>query len=213
MSRRTTVAALLLALLILIVGSPPAAAKGPTEVKVHNLQTGATTLLTFDQREMQALGELMGWPAGTREPRGVRSGALKPVATLAWQNDNQTPFWLDRVYSDETGWITWVQRRDDLSESGSITWARVEAGHAFHAVLSAIEKPAEVTTASVEPPAVEPARTGPARDDSARFDAASFGSGAGLAGLVAAGLALTWRWRQRSVTASRNSRVSMPASS
>lgn len=217
MSRRTTLGALVLALLIL--AAPSAAAKGPTEVRVHNLQTGETTLLTFDQREMHALGELVGWPAGTREPRGVHTGALKPVATLEWQNDDQTPFWFDRIYSDDTGWLTWVQRRDDLSGSGSVTWARVGAGHAFHAVLSAVEKPTEVTTDPLRAPAAGPSRE-PEREafapfhSTAAFDGSSFGWGAGMATLLAAGLALAARWRpQRSVTASRNSRVSTAASS
>lgn len=48
MSRRTTVGALVLTLIVLV--APPAAAKGPTEVKVHDLRTGATTLLDFADR-------------------------------------------------------------------------------------------------------------------------------------------------------------------
>ena len=57
MSRRTTVDALVLTLIVLV--APPAAAKGPTDVRVHDLRTGATTLVDFAERG--ELGALVSW--------------------------------------------------------------------------------------------------------------------------------------------------------
>jgi hypothetical protein len=192
MSRRTTVGALVLALFVLV--APPAAAKGPTEVEVHDLRTGATTLLDFaDRGEMGALEELVGWPEGQREPRGVRSGVLVPVATPTWQLGDDMVAWIDRIYSDDTG-RAWVERRDHLSGSGSVSWGRM-SGYAFHAVLSQIQEDAEGTTATLVAPTAESTRD-PGRQASGGFDATSFGWGAGLTALLATGLWLIARRRR-----------------
>jgi hypothetical protein len=193
MSRRTTVGALVLTLIVLV--APPAAAKGPTEVKVRDLRTGATTLLDFaDRGEMGALQELVGWPEGQREPPGVGRGALVHVATLTWQLGDGMVAWIDRIYSDDTG-RAWVKRRDHLSGSGSVLWGRT-SGYAFHAVLSEIQQDAEGTTATIVAPAAGSTRD-PGRQPSRGFDAVSFALGAGLIGLLAAGLVLAVNWRGR----------------
>jgi hypothetical protein len=199
MSRPTTIASLVLALFLLV--APPAAAKGPTQVEVHDLRTGVTTLLTdFGGAEMGALFELVDWPESRHEPAGIRSGALEQVATLSWQYDETTPAWTDRVYADETG-RTWVQRRDHLSDTEAVTWGRVKAGFAFQAVLDAIGEQAEDTATTTTPattheaPAAAPIRS-PAHEASAGFDAASFGWGAGAATLLAAGLVLLGKRRR-----------------
>jgi hypothetical protein len=205
MSRRSSVGALVLSLFVLV--APPAAAKGPTEVEVHDLRTGATALLDFtDRGEMAALEELVGWPEGQREPLGVGRGVLVHVATLTWQLGDDMVAWIDRIYSDDTG-RAWVERRDHLSGSGSVSWGRV-SGYAFHAVLSQIQEDAEGTTATLGAPA-EPTRDpatlvapkvestpDPGRQASAGFDAASFGWGAGLTVLLATGLGLIARRRR-----------------
>jgi hypothetical protein len=213
MSRRTTVSALVLVLLVL--AAPPAAAKGPTQVEVHNLRTGETTKLTDFGGEQQALMELLGWPDGKGELPGTRRDNLEHIATLSWQYDEQTRAWVDRVYYAEDTGATWVERH--MSGSRSVSWARVPAGRALETVLAAIEEPAEGTTAPPKAPAAAPSREPERRaapaPSSARLDGSSFGWGAGTAMLLAASVALARRWRQRSVTASRNSRVSMPASS
>lgn len=194
MSRRTTVGALVLALFILV--APPAAAKGPTEVEVHDLRTGATTLLDFaDRGEMVALEELVGWPEGQREPPGVGRGALVHVATLTWRLGGDLVAWIDRIYSDDTG-RAWVERRDHLSGSGSVSWGRM-SGYAFHAVLSEIQQDAEGTTATLVASAAESTR-GPGRQATRGFDAVSFALGAVLTGLLAAGLVLAVSSRGRS---------------
>lgn len=205
MSRRTSLGALVLALVVLV--AQPAAAKGPTQVEVRDLRSGVTTLLRMlDKGEMHALGEVVGWPQGQREPLGVSRGVLVPVVTLHWQLDDDMPAWTDRIYADDRG-RAWVQRRDYLSGSGPVSWGRISS-FAFDAVLTAIqERPGETTThgAPDEDPARDPAAVGvptpdpirdPERETPARLHAASFGWGAGLAALLAAGLGLVTRRRR-----------------
>ncbi|HXH81205.1 hypothetical protein [Nocardioides sp.] len=144
MSRRTTLAALLLTLIVLV--APPAAAKGPTEVKVHDPGTGETTLLDFpDRGEMGALQLLVGWPRAKKEPRAA--GELVHVATLTWQHWDGMVAWVDRIYSDGTG-TGWVKRRDYLSGSGTVSWGRTSA-YAIKAVLSEIQSPEKGSTATM----------------------------------------------------------------
>jgi len=185
---------MLLALLLLL--APPAEAKGPTQVEVHDLRTGATTLLDLtDHAEMGALGEIVGWPERPRAPRGVASGVLEHVATLTWQYGDEMPAWVDRIYSDDTG-RAWVERLDHLSGSGAVHWGRM-SGYAFDAVLTALHDDATGTSALLQPrsrPASDPATppaadaestSDPTRRASGGFDAASFGWGAGLSAVAA----------------------------
>lgn len=191
MSRRTTVGALLLTLLFLL--APPAAAKGPTEVKVDDPKTGATTLLDFaDRGEMEALQLVVGWPQRTGEPRAVRRSELVHVATLTWQYGEGMVAWIDRVYTDDAG-VAWVKRRDYLSGSGSVVWGRTSA-YAIEAVLSEIQggevQPGEegTTATMVTPPSASARAKAP--QPSRGLHADSFAMGAGLTGLLAAGMAL-----------------------
>ena len=73
--------------------------------------------------------ELVGWPEGQQEPPGVGRGALVHVATLTWQLGDDMVAWIERIYSDDTG-RAWVERRDHLSGSGSVSWGRM-SGYAF----------------------------------------------------------------------------------
>ena len=114
---------------------------------------------------------------------------------------------------------TWVERLDQMSGTETITWGRVMAGAAFATVLTAIGEPDSPTkkapavpTTRLEEQASAPS-AGAAGASSDGWDAGSFAGGAGSAILLAAGLLGVRWWRQRSVTASRNSRVSMPAAS
>jgi hypothetical protein len=214
MRLRTPLAALVLALLTL--SAAPAAGKGPIEVEVHDERTGVTTVLNAIAPDLQelngarALEELVGWPNLATRPKAASRGGLELIATLSWRYDENNPAWVDSIYTDRNG-RTWVERRDQMSGTGAVTWGRVEAGQAFATVLAAIDGPDEVATTSVDAPSAEPASAAPAREEPERFDASSFGWGVGLTGLLAAGLVLAARLRQRSVTASRNSRVSSAA--
>ena len=216
MIRRLTLGTFALALGLLVLVSPPAAAKGPNQVEVHDLKTGTTTLLTEERTETWALMQLVEWPRNTTEPRGIATGRFELVATLSWQYPDdidypKSPVWMDRIYSDGEG-STWVQRHDQLSEPATTTWGRVRAPMALEAVLSALDRPAKAPTVSQEKPATVAAPP-PPRAAPNGWDGASFGWGAGSAGILAMGLLGAWKWRQRSVTAPRNSRVSMPAAS
>jgi hypothetical protein len=215
MSRRTTLGALVLALLVL--AASPAAAKGPTQVEVHDLRTGSSHLLGTQGGELPggliALMELIGQPTESREPRGVSSGALEHIATLTWRMTDETTFWVDRVYSNGRGSI-WVQRTDHQVDPGTITWVRVKTAFALDSAISAVATPPDVETTAIPEAAAPKRTTEPGRHADAGFDPSSFGWGAGLAGVLATGLALVARRRrQRSVTASRNSRASSAASS
>lgn len=195
MSRPTTAAALALALLILT--APPAAAKGPTEVEVHDLRTGETTELSgFDDHQLMAVIELVGWPEGIRPPGGMSSAKFEHIATLSWQYPEGMPAWVDRVYRQKRSGVIWVQRRDLMLESELLSWRRLEEPSAFEVVLAEIAAPDNVTTSSVAAPAADPSRNQTSGDDDDRFDGASFGWGAGLAGLLAAGLVLAAKWRR-----------------
>jgi hypothetical protein len=209
--RMTTLGALALALLVLV--SAPANAKGPNQVEVHDVTTGKTTLLTEDRTETWALMELVEWPHDTEEPRGIATGKLEHIVTLSWGfPDDSSPVWVDRLYSDGIG-TTWVQRRDSMSGPATTSWGRIRAPIALEAVLASLDRPAEVPTVSQDKPATVAAPP-PPRASADGWDGASFAWGAGSAGVLAMGLALGARWwRQRSVTASRKSRVSMPAAS
>jgi hypothetical protein len=214
MIRPTTLGALVLAVLALAV--PPAGAKEPMQVEVHNHHTGITTKVNHPEFAV-ALGELIGRPPVAGEPRAMQKGRLEPVATLTWGFDENSTARVDKVYADKAG-RTWVQRHDHLSDPVSVSWARVEASFALDTVLSAIENAPQVTQslhpASTAKETRKQVRQTSAREAPERFDASSFGWGAGLGGLLVAGLVLAARWRgQRSVTASRNSRVSSAASS
>jgi hypothetical protein len=182
------------ALALIVLVAPPAAAKGPTEVKVHDVRTGATMLLDFvaGRGEMAALQELVGWPEGQGEPPGVGRGALVLVATLTWQLGDGMVAWIDRIYSDDTG-RAWVKRRDHLGGSGSVSWGRT-SGYAFHAVLSEIQQNAEGATAKIVAPAAGSTRD-PGRQPTRGLDPASVALGAGLTGVIAAGLVLAVSWR------------------
>ncbi len=213
MIRRMTLVLTLALLALALLGTAPATAKGPNQVEVHDQKTGTTLLLTEDQTETWALMQLVEWPHNTKEPRGIAAGKLEHIVTLSWRYpDDSPPVWVDRVYSDGTG-TTWVQRRDSMSEPTTTTWGRIRAPFALDAVLAGLQPPAEVPTVSQDKPATVAAPP-PPRASADGWDGASFGWGAGSAGLLAVGLLVGARWwRQRSVTASRNSRVSMPASS
>ena len=216
MIRRMTLGTFALALTLLVLVGQPATAKGPNQVEVHDLKTGTTTLLTEDRTETWALMQLVEWPEGTSEPRGIGTGRLELVATLSWQYPDdidipKSPVWMDRVYSDHNG-ITWVQRTDHMSEPAVTTWGRIRAPMALEAVLAGLDRPAKVPTVSQDKAATVAAPP-PPRATTDGWDGASFGWGAGSAGILAVGLLGAWKWRQRSVTASRNSRVSMPAAS
>ncbi len=216
MIRRLTVTALL-ALALVAVGSAPAPAKVPLQVEIHDERTGRTTFvdgLRDGLQPVQALEELIGWPAETAVPAAVRNDRATLVATLTWRWDESTPAWVDAVYADPAG-RTWVERRDRSMGQETVTWGRVTAGNALVMLLKEYGGPAtppDTRTSRVEQPArnVVPGGTGAEPD---AWDRASFGWGAG-AGLLATGLVVAvLRLRQRSVTASRNSRVSAPASS
>ncbi len=155
--------------------------------------------------------QLVEWPHTTREPRGVATGKLEHVVTLSWQLPGVDPVWTDRIYSDGGG-TTWVQRHDQLSEPATTTWGRIRAPMALEAVLAGLERTAKAPTVSQDKAATV-AAPAPPRASADGWDGASFGWGAGSAGILAAGLLCAWKWRQRSVAASRNSRVSMPAAS
>lgn len=215
MSRRTPLAAGALALLIL--AAAPTAAKAPAEVEVRDLRTGETTELSgFNDPHVTALLELVGWPepTGTQAPRGVSTGKLEHIVTLWWRYGEQMPAWVDRVYHSERSGVMWVQRRDQMSDSGSASWSRLEQPAALEIVLGEIGAPDDIPKASVAAPAPGPTSNEPRGDDPVLLDPRSFALGAGVAVLLATGLAVvTNRRRQRSVTASRNSRVSSAASS
>jgi hypothetical protein len=219
MIRRLTLGILVLGLTLLVLASPTATAKGPNQVDVHDLKTGTTTLLTEDRAETWALMQLVDWPDQVEAPPGVEAGRLEHVATLSWQYPDdidypESPVWLDRVYADEYG-RTWVQRQDRLSEPATTRWGRVPAGYAMEALLASLNRPAKApTTTHDEPATVAAPAPAPRRDSTDGWDGASFAWGAGGAALLTGLLLLGARWwRQRSVTASRNSRVSMPAAS
>lgn len=193
-------------LTLVLLATPPAAAKGPTQVEVHDLRTGSTTLLDFlDRGEMGALEGLVGWPERLGVPRGVEGGGLEHVATLTWEYGDDMPAWIDRIYTDGTG-PAWVERRDHLSGSGSAHWGRL-SGYAFEAVLAAIQEHGDPTSGALR---TQPA---PASDPTAPFttadstrdqrrqtpsgglDARSLAWGAGLTALLAGVLLLIARLR------------------
>lgn len=179
--------------LFLLVPSP-AAAKGPRQVEVRNLSTGTDTMLTWDRPELNALMELVEWPANREEPQLVASGRLTHVATLAWQLEGGQSVWLDRVFSDGQG-TTWVARRDHLTGNTFVTWGRVRAPFALDQLLAGLEEvPAapETTAATVTSPKAE------ARVPEGGFDAASFGWGAAAAALLAGTFGLAVRRRRAS---------------
>jgi len=210
MNGRMTILGVLALALVLV--SAPADAKGPNQVEVHDLTTGTTTLLTEDRTETWALMQLVEWPQNTREPDGIATGRLEHIVTLSWQLPGVEPVWTDRIYSDGEG-TTWVQRHDQLSEPATTTWGRIRAPMALEAVLSSLDQPAETPKITQDEPATVTAPP-PPRAVADGWDGASFGWGAASAGVLAMGLALgARRWRQRSMTASRKSRVTMPAAS
>jgi hypothetical protein len=213
MFRRTTLFALLLALLVL--AATAAAGKEPIRVEVHDHRTGTTTLVQ-SPRYAIPLMELIGSPSATHKPQALRNGRPELIATLTWGYDENTPAQVDKVYADRAG-RTWVERHHHLSDPAYVSWGRVKAGSALDVVLTAIQEPAEAPTSPIAAPAEptrEPRREAAAAESPERFDGSSFGWGAGLTGVLAVGLALVARGRrQRSVTASRNSRVSVAASS
>jgi hypothetical protein len=224
MFKRLAIAVLAFALLILV--APPAAAKSPPQVSVRDERTGTTTVLNGldgpgyvgDWERIRSIEELVEWPSETTAPKPLVNGRAELIATLTWQYDEQTPAWVDSIYVDPMG-RTWVERLDQMSGTESITWGRVNAGAALATVLTAISEPGSPTKAAPAVPTtrleeqVSSSPSGAAGASSHGWDAASFAGGAGSAGLLAVGLLGAWWWRQRSVTASRNSRVSTPAAS
>ena len=211
MSRRTTFGALVVSLLL--IASAPAAAKGPTRVEIQDLQAGTTTVLSDAHNEFFELMELVGWPEGRSEPSGLDSGALEHVATLSWTFDDKTPLWIDRVYADRSG-DTWVQRRDFHGGGGAVTWGYVPNGDDLAVLLSAVEDPDKPTTSSLQAPVAKAPRLDGGTVASSGADGGLPLWGVGLLALPVVGvmLAIGWR-RQRSVTAERKSRASIPASS
>lgn len=221
MLKRLAIAVLALALLVLT--APSAAAKGPVQVSVHDVRTGTTTFLDGiddDWDRVRSIEELVGWPDKNTAPKSLTNGRAKLIATLKWQFDEQTPAWVDSIYVDPMG-RTWVERKGQMTGNEGVTWGRVLAGTAFTTILTAVSGQGTPETKAPMPAATTlegPATAAPPSDrggaSTDQWNGASFGWGAASAGLLAMALALGARWwRQRSVTASRNSRVTMPVAS
>ncbi len=217
MIRRMTLGTFALALTLLVLVGQPATAKGPNQVEVHDLKTGTTTLLTEDRTETWALMQLVEWPEGTSEPRGIgyREARARRDAVMAVPRRHRHPQ-VTRLDGPGVLRCTTASRGSSeptsMSEPAVTTWGRIRAPMALEAVLAGLDRPAKVPTVSQDKAATVAAPP-PPRATTDGWDGASFGWGAGSAGILAVGLLGAWKWRQRSVTASRNSRVSMPAAS
>ena len=196
MFRRTTLSALVASLLLLAATAAPAAAKGPTEVKIHDLRTGASAVVDgLEDQRMFELVELVGWSMEESRP-DASPGALEPLATLTWSIED-TRMWNDRLYSDGSG-TTWVERRDFHGGGGRAMWGRVPDAAALDEMLTALVQPADPARSTVRAPDVSPVLE-PGRSVAGTDDTDMSRWALALLALPVAGLALVV-WRRRSST-------------